>query len=729
MIRVQKLKQQTMEHLSEVNLARARLVTESYKATEEMPSVIRRAEAMANFFLNAPLRIYDHELIVGDRAWVNPYGYNYPDCSPRRAPGSSDPAVDAELKKIWSYWENGNHPGAISPLHGHCVPGFRKLLEVGFDAIKAEAEHRLLQSDPDQKQEMDFWHAAAILADSCGRLGKRFSKLAREMAKSAVGERRAELMDISEVCHRVPSNPARNFREAVQSLWFGELLIESEDAPNAHSPGRIDQILWPYYRGDLEDGSITRDEAKELLACFWLKMWAPYDVHDTIVGGLTADGKSAVNDLSYMILEVQSECGLHRQLSVRYSRLLPDEFVEKACDVVRDGLGVPQWFNDDVLIPGLVDMGVAESDANDYAIIGCVETVIPGLGDSRAVRHYSNLPKCLEYALTNGVCLLTGERRGPQTGDISSIDSFEELWRRYKRQVAHEIEHAIKGVYATERKEIENFPLLLLSLLTDDCLENGVDISAGGARYNSSMFCAIGIPNAADSLAAIKKLVFEEGLFTLEEIVGALKVNFDGRENLRQALRTQSPKYGNDKDYVDLIALDVGTNYSQELARYRNPRGGRFYPSFFSFTACVGFGSQVGASPDGRLASTPLANSLSASQGNMMEGPGALVKSAAKLNQRQAMGGNALLVDLHPTLVQKENGSDPLAALLKTYFSLGGSHVEFTLVDEKMLREAQNMPEKYADLTVRVAGYSAQFATLSRDLQEHVIERTRKHVL
>jgi len=724
MIRIGKLKQQTMDHLSIVNLDRARLVTESYKMTEDMPSVIRRAKAMANFFLNAPLKIYDDELIVGDRSWVQPYGYNFPDCHPRRAQRSDDPAIDAELREIWSYWENTDHPGSISPLHGHCVPGFRKLLEVGFDAMRDEAERRLSQSVPDHK--MDFWRGAAILADSCGKLGKRFSELALEMAGSADGKRKKELISIAEMCDQVPSKPARNFREAVQSLWFGELLIESEDAPNAHSPGRIDQILWPYYSRDLENGDITRDEAKELLACLWLKMWAPYDVHDTIVGGLTPDGRSAVNDLSYLILEVQSESELHRQLSVRYSHLLPDNFVEKACDVVRDGLGVPQWFNDDVLVPGLVDVGIQEEDANNYAIIGCVETVIPGRGDSRAVSHYSNLPKLLEYALTDGICLITGERRGLQTGDISTINSFEELWERYERQVAQEIEHAVKRVYAVEKREIKHFPLLLLSLLTDDCLENGVDISAGGARYNSSMFCAVGIPNVADSLATIKKLVFEEGLFTLEEILDAMKVNFDGKEKLRQALRTQSPKYGNDQDYVDLMALDVGTNYSRELAKHRNPRDGRFYPSFFSFTACISFGAQVGASPDGRLASTPLANSLSAPQGNMNAGPGALAKSAAKLNQRQAMGGNALLLDLHPSMIQKEDGDDPLAGLLRTYFSLGGSHVEFTIVDEKMLREAQKMPERYADLTVRVAGYSAQFVNLNKDLQEHIIERTKK---
>jgi formate C-acetyltransferase len=730
--RIEVLKQQTMEHLSEVNLDRARLVTESYQVTEGMSSVIRRAKAMVNFFLNAPLKIYDNELIVGDRSWVQPYGYNYPDCSPRHIPKSDNPDIDAELRDIWSYWQKGDHPGAISPLHGHCVPGFKKLLEVGFDAMRDEARDRLSaidQSDPDQKCKADFWRAVEILADGCGKLGRRFAGLAGEMAENTRGKRREELMKIAQVCHRVPSRPARNFREAVQSLWFGELLIEAEDTPNAHSPGRIDQILYPYYQRDRDNGEITKEEAKELLACYWIKMWAPYDVHDTIVGGLTAEGSSAVNELSYMILEVQSECELHRQLSVRYSHRLPDEFVGKACDVVRDGLGVPQWFNDDVIVPGLVDMGVDEADANDYAIIGCVETVIPGLGDSRAVSHYSNLPKCLEYALTNGVCLISGKKRGPETGDISDVKSFDDLWERYEKQVAYDIQRAVDGIYNIERKEAENFPLPLLSLLTDDCLEKGLDISAGGAKYNSSMFCAVGIPNVADSLAAIKKLVFEEGLFKLEEILDAMKSNFREKEQLRQALRSQSPKYGNDDDYVDLIALDVGTQYSEELARHRNPRGGRFYPSFFSFVACVSFGAQVGASPDGRFASNPLANSLSAPQGNMIKGPGAVVKSAAKLNQRQAMGGNALLVDLHPTMIRKDNGSDPLAALLRTYFSLGGSHVEFTLVDEKTLRKAQKDPESYSHLTVRVAGYSAQFVTLSRDLQEHIIERMTKSKL
>jgi len=723
-----RLKERTLKRLEEVRLHRARLVTQSYRRTEGEPAVLRRAKALARFFRQAPLEIFDEEQLVGDRIWFQPYHFNYPDVNPKAQPHSDDPEIDAQLTSIWRYWRQEQ---VVSPtlttIIGHCVPGFRKMLELGFDGMAAEAEASWAAADrhdPAYAAKRDFWEAAILLAKACGAVGRRYAALARKMAAATTGPRQAELLEIAQVCQRVPAKPARTFREAIQSLWLGELFTESEDPPNAHSPGRVDQLLWPYYERDLAEGRLTRAEAKELLACLWLKLYAPYDVHDTVIGGLKPDGTDATNELSYLILEVQAELGLYRQLSVRYHPGMPADFVQQACDVVRQGLGVPQWFNDDVIVPAVIDMGIPPEEARDYALIGCIETTIPGRADPRAVEHWSNLPKCLEYALTNGYCLTCGEQNGPQTGPWSEIQSYEDLWSRYGRQVELEVEAAVRRIAEAEARQVETYPMILLSLLTDDCVQRGIDMTAGGARYNSSMFCAAGIPNVADSLAALKKLVFEEGRVTLGEVVQAMKDNFEGHEALRQMLRHGAPKYGQDDDYVDAIARAVGTHYCETLAKFRNPRGGPLWGSFFTFTLCMSFGAMVGASPDGRLAGTPIANSLCAAQGILSQGPGALVKSASKLNQRQTPAGTSMLLDLHPSLLTPSHGHDPLRSLLETYFALGGAHAEFTLVSADRLREAQAHPDQYPHLTVRVAGYSARFVDLSREAQEHVIART-----
>jgi formate C-acetyltransferase len=729
MTRIDRLREVTLQRTKDVHLDRARLVTESYKATEGEAIALRRAKAIAHFIENAPIAIFDEELIVGDRSWVQPYHFNYPDQNPKNRPQSPDPAIDHALKEMWSYWLDPRiFPPTSTPVKGHCVPGFAKLLAVGFDGIAAKAERvlsALQESDPEFASKRAFLQAETLLAKSCGAIGRRFAALARQMAKSAPARRKAELSKIAEVCDRVPAQPPRNFREAVQALWFGELLAECEDSPNAHSPGRIDQILYPFYERDRAEGRLTKRQAQELLCCAWLKLWAPYDVHDTMIGGLKPDGSDATNELSYMILDVQSRVGLHRQLSVRYHSRLPKRFVRKMCDVIHEGLGVPQLFNDDVLVPALMDLGLPAEAARSYSIIGCIEMTVPGEADMRAVAHYSNLPKCLEYALTNGVCLTTGKQAGLPTGDVSEIATYDDLFLRYSLQVAEEVRKAVAWQFQVEPRETATFPMPLYSLLTEECIARGKDITAGGARYNSSMYCAVGIPNVADSLAAIKKLVFEERRVSLEELVAAMRQNFSGKESLRQLL-LRAPKYGNDDDYVDRLALDVATQYCEECKNHRDPRGGRIAPSYFSFTLCVSMGKQTGASPDGRLAGTPLANSLVHAEGHGAEGPTALLKSAAKLNQRQATGGTSMLLDLHPSMVKKANGADPIEVLLRTYFSLGGSHIEVTIADAKRLRAAQKEPDKYRHLTVRVAGYSAHFVNLSRELQEHIIARTER---
>jgi len=664
---------------------------------------------------------------VGDRSWVQPYGWNYPDQTVKGKPATEDPEWAEQIDEIWAYWLSDHVPNNVhAGSKGHCVPGFQHLLRSGFDGLAAKAKARLESlrvEEPGARAKHDYLRGQVLLAKSCAGLGRRFARLARGLAESESGERRQELLEIAKACQRVPSKPPRSFREAIQALWFGQLLIECEDSPNAQSPGRVDQLLFPYYEQDLAEGKITRDGAKELLACLWLKLWAPYDVHDTVIGGLTPDGKDASNELSEMMVEVQRDVGLRRQLSLRYHHDISPRLFAKVCDSLRDGLGVPQMFNDDVLVPALTDSWLPVETARNYSIIGCIEMTVPGQGDGRAVASYTNLPECLEWVLFDGECPASGQTMGLRTGDPLTIQSYDELWQRYQAQVRHVLGGVVASRPAAEQGETDTFPMVLLSMLTEDCIERATDITAGGARYNSTMMCAVGIPNVADSLAALKKLVFEEGRVSLAELLPALRSDFEGAEALRQMLLTDAPKYGNDEDYVDELAYLVGKDYCEALAALRDPRGGPFCPSFFSFTQCVGMGKMVAATPDGRRAGTPLANSLCAPQGNLRQGPSALLKSAGKLQQRQATGGTSMLLDLHPSMAQKSNCHDPLEAMLRTYFDLGGSHIEVSLTDANTLRRAQQHPEQHQDVTVRVAGYSAQFLSLSHELQEHVIER------
>ncbi len=727
-LRLQRLKQQTLARVHDKHVDRARLVTEAYQATDGEPICIRRAKAIGRFLERAPIRIWDDELLVGDRSWVQPYQANYPDQSPGAKPTIGD-ALQAELDAIWAYWRSG---AAVVPAQGHsrghCVPGFHLLLELGFEGLAAQARGRLAQLDADAPADQrDYLRSLALLAESCAVLGERYAQLAEQEATKASGRRREELIEIAQVCQQVPAKPARTFREAVQSLWFGELCIEAEDSPNAQSPGRLDQVLWPYYERDLAEGRIAPDQAKELLACLWLKLWAPYDVHGVMIGGLKPDGSDACNALSEMILDVHRDVGLRRQLSLRYHSRMDDALFAKTCDCLRSGIGTPQLFNDDVLVPGLEHSYLPIEIARSYSVIGCIEMTVPGLADGRAVASYTNLSECLEWTLNDGLCPISGQCMGARTGDPRTIASYDDLWQRYRTQVRHVVDAAVQSRFKAETAETATYPMPMLSLLTEDCIASATDITAGGARYNATMFCAVGIPNVADSLAAMKKLVFDEGRVDLAELLDALANDFDGREALRQMLLTEAPKYGNDDAYVDQIAYEVAKDYCDAFVGKTDPRGGPFNPSFFSFTACVSLGKMVAATPDGRRAREPLANSLCAAQGHLRNGPTALLKSAGKLRQSQATGGTSMLLDLHPSMAHKSNGHDPIASMIKTYFDdLGGTHMEISLLDSKTLRAAQQHPERYRDITVRVAGYSAQFVGLSPELQEHVIERLQR---
>ncbi len=634
-----------------------------------------------------------------------------------------------QMAEVARFWQENPRLRATGSLFGHTVPGFQKIIEKGFSGIGTDAQAMLDNmdpTDPEQIEKEPFWKAMVIICEAMGNFGRRYANKAREMAICEdEPRRRSELERIAEVCEQVPYKPARNFYEALQTLWFGHLFIELEDPPNAHSIGRIDQMLYPYYQQDIENGKITREEALELLQCFALKIWKSYDVQDTMIGGQKADGSDAVNDISFLYLEAVESLDLHLQLSARYHRNIDKAFWRRVAEVNARRRGLPQMFNDDVIVPALVKKGVPIEEARDYAIIGCIEVTIPGKCDPRVVNHYVNLAKCLEYALNDGVCMMTGRQNGARTGDPATFKSFEDVWSAYKEQVTFDMRSHVPGMHRAEIEQRERFPMPILSALTDDCIEKGIDITAGGARYNSTGVCGYGMANVGDSLAVIKKLVFEEKAIDLMDVVNAMRANFDGLESLRLMFLNDVPKYGNDEDYVDNIVVDVCKHFCDELEQYRNPRGGKYHAHLFSFVIAVHGGSGTGASADGRKAGQPLANSLAPQQGRDIKGVTAMLKSISKIDQTLAAAGTSLIFDLHPSAISGEHGIEKLDHLTRTYFDLGGGHAECNIVDEKILRLAQKEPEKYSHLSVRVAGYSAYFVNLDSAMQEHIIQKTK----
>ena len=672
-------------------------------------------------------------------------------------------SLNDDVAEIAEFWEANPRLRATGSLFGHTVPGFEKIMKLGFDGIRAEAQAKLENLDDTNAEELSkepFWQAMTIICEAAGNFGKRYAQLARDMAqgednplapttpcpplvrgiKGEYSRRKSELLQIADVCEQVPHSPARTFHEALQVLWFGHMMIELEDPPNAHSIGRIDQMLYPYYKRDMEEGILTREQALELMKCFGLKIWKSYDVQDTMLGGMKSDGTDGANDVSLLYLDAVEELDLHLQISARYHNNTDKAFWHRVAEVNSKCRGLPQMFSDETIIPALVKKGIPLEEARDYAIIGCIEVTIPGRCDPRVVNHYTNLAKCLELALNDGVCMLSGQQVGVKTGDpatfgkpkasVASCTSYEDVLEAYKAQVAYDVRAAVPRMHKAELEQRERFPMPILSVLTDDCIEKGIDITAGGARYNSTGVCGYGMANVGDSLAVIKKLVFEEDRLNLMDIIEGMRTNFEGNESLRQMLLNEAPKYGNDDDYVDSIVVELCRHFCEELEQYRNPRGGKYHAHLFSFVAAVGGGAGTAALPDGRLAREPVANSLAPQQGRDKEGITAMLKSAGKIDQTLAAAGTSLIFDLHPSILSGDNGDgvDKLESLLTTYLSIGGGHVECNIVDEKILRAAQKEPEKYQNISVRVAGYSAYFVNLAPDMQEHIIQKTKNRM-
>jgi formate C-acetyltransferase len=614
-------------------------------------------------------------------------------------------------------------------IENHSIRDYAKVLRIGYEGIQRNIRKCMSAArldDPDYPRKENFWCAALWVCEAGCLLGQRYAELAERMAVEAQDpEDRMRLAAMAEACRRVPVQGARTLFEATQALWMAHVLTCGEDGINANSIGRLDQILGPYYEDDLASGRVTREDAVVLMEELACKLYLEYDVQAITLGGLTRDGEDASNEMSRIILEATRNVGFVRDVSVRIHSKTAAWLVRCAAEVAARGGGIPFFFNDECFIPALVEHGIAIDDARDYAPIGCIELTIPGRANPHAVSGWFNAAKCLELALFDGRDPRTGEQLGPSTGLLTDFDAYEALYDAYRKQVEH---FTARMVYHCNRGELmqrEWGPLPCWSILTDDCIERGRDITDGGAIYNYHSVCFLGTANTADGLCALKKLVFEKKAFRAQELLDAVRANFDGYETLRQRLLHDAPKYGNDVEDVDGIARGVAEDFIGLMDSARSPLGGRYFVHLFSFVGNIDFGKETGATPDGRRAAEPLAYSLSAHQGRDREGVTALIKSLSRLPHDRAAGASAAIVDLDPKLVEGVEGSRRLEQLLLAAFKMGVGQLQFNVTTAERLRQAQHDPERYGNISVRVAGYSQMFRLLTKDLQDHVIARTK----
>lgn len=695
------------------------LWTESFRASEGEPIIIRRAKAFAHMLDHIPIEIGADELIVGRH--------------PKGEPSEQERERLAECDRYWV----GKTPAALARegiteeeraglaevlytggfMTGHMTVDNAKVLRLGLAGIKREVEERRGETGADDEAR-DFYQAALITLDAAMRFAGRYAQEAGRLAAEADPVRKQELSRIAEICRRVPAHPARDFWEALQAVWLIHLMaaMENGESHGCFCPGHVDRYAWPFYEADLAAGRLTREQAEELLACWFIKFneFCPKGPPQVLmVGGQYADGADASNDLTRMCLGLCRRLRLlHPSLALCYHHGIAEDVLSQAVALMGMGMGFPSVFSDEVIIPGLVAAGAPREEAVEYIPGACVEISVVGKSNPWVASGYINFAKCLEHVLYDS---------GPE-----GWDSFESLFRAFEAEVARAVELNWRTISRHERAMAELSPFPFLSTLVEDCIARGRDITNGGARYNPTHPEGVGLANVADGLAAIKRLVFEERSLSRDELLAALRSNFEGSETLRRRLLAQ-PKWGNDDDYVDAIGVRIAETFYREVARYRNSRGGPYQPGFLCWVQHEPLGRACGATPDGRFAGTVLADAIGAAQGRDRRGPTAVIRSVTKFDHTPALGGLVLNLKFSPALFDDSN-LPKMAALLRAYFELGGFQVQVNVVDRETLRDAQRHPDRYENLIVRVAGWSAYFTTLCRELQDDIIARTEHGV-
>jgi len=653
------------------------------------------------------------------------------------------------FQEMTEEWKAAYEAGIFTEFMEQRSPGHTvlddKIYHKGLLDFKQDIQQSLHNldylNDPAAYDKQEQLKAMRICADALICFAERHAAKVQELARQEVdSQRKKELERIAEVCAHVPAHAPRDFWEALQYYWFVHLGVTTELNPwDAFNPGRLDQHLYPFYKKGLEEGTLTRERAKELLQCFWIKFNnqpAPPKVGVTAAesstytdfaqincGGVKEDGSDAVNELTYLVLDVIEEMRLLQpSSSVQVSKKSPDRFVKRAARIIRTGFGQPSVFNTDLIVQELVRQGKSVADARNGGSSGCVEVGAFGK-ENYNLTGYFNMPKVFEITLNNGVDPRTGRRIGLETGDPTQFTSFEELFEAYEKQLNYFVDIKVRGNNVIERLYARYIPAPFLSLLIDDCIATGKDYHDGGARYNTTYIQGVGVGTLTDAMTAVKYHVFDEKTLTMETLMAALRDDFTDRERVRRLLLNRTPKYGNDDDYADDVMVALFEAYFNAIDGRRNTKGGTYHINLLPTTVHVYFGSVIGATPDGRRAGQPLSEGISPVQGADRHGPTAVIKSVAKMDHART-GGTLLNQKFTPQLLKDDEGLVRLVQLVRTYFKLDGHHIQFNVVDAATLRAAQENPEQYRGLIVRVAGYSDYFCDLGRTLQDEIIART-----
>ena len=793
--RMKEFREEVLDEKPYIDAQRAILATLAYKENLNQPRVMVRAKMLEKVLDHMSIYIEDKSLLAGNQATKNRNAPIFPEYTMEFVMKELDQfekrdgdvfyiteKTKEQLREIAPFWQNNNlrargeallpeevrvfmetgvfgMEGKLNAGDAHLAVNYERILKDGlrgYEKRVKEYKASLDLTDPESIDKYCFYNAVLIVLEAVRNFANRYSVLAKDLAEKELNqERKIELLEISRICSKVPYEPAETFREAVQSVWFIQLILQIESNGHSLSYGRFDQYMYPYYNRDIKNGTIKESEALELLTCLWIKTLTINKVRsqahtlssagspmyqNVTVAGQTIDKKDAVNDLSFLVLKSVAQTRLTQpNLTVRYHKNINKHFLDECVEVMRLGFGMPALNNDEIIIPSFMDWQVKEEDAYNYSAIGCVETAVPGKWGYRCTgMSYINFPRMLLCTMNNGVDLTSNKRFTKGYGYFTEMESYEELLKAWDKTIREITRYSVIVENVIDKASERDVPDILCSALTDDCIARGKTIKEGGAVYDFISGLQVGIASMADCLAAIKKLVYEEKKITRQELWDAILDDFSSPENkkIQEMLIREAPKYGNDDDYVDQLIVEAYDSYIEEIEKYpntrynRGPIGGIRYAGTSSISANVGQGMSTMATPDGRNAFEPLAEGCSPAHNSDKNGPTAVFKSVSKLRTNKITGGVLLNQKMTPQMLSTEENRQKLELLIKTFFNrLHGYHVQYNIVSKETLIDAQKHPEKHKDLIVRVAGYSAFFNVLSKKTQDDIIGRTEQSLM
>lgn len=793
--RMKEFREEVLDEKPYIDAQRAILATLAYKENLNQPRVMVRAKMLEKVLDHMSIYIEDKSLLAGNQATKNRNAPIFPEYTMEFVMNELDQfekrdgdvfyiteKTKEQLREIAPFWQNNNlrargeallpeevrvfmetgvfgMEGKLNAGDAHLAVNYERILKDGlrgYEKRVKEYKATLDLTDPESIDKYCFYNAVLIVLEAVRNFANRYSVLAKDLAEKELNqERKIELLEISRICSKVPYEPAETFQEAVQSVWFIQLILQIESNGHSLSYGRFDQYMYPYYDRDIKNGTIKESEALELLTCLWIKTLTINKVRsqahtlssagspmyqNVTIAGQTIDKKDAVNDLSFLVLKSVAQTRLTQpNLTVRYHKNINKHFLDECVEVMRLGFGMPALNNDEIIIPSFMDWQVKEEDAYNYSAIGCVETAVPGKWGYRCTgMSYINFPRMLLCTMNNGVDLTSNKHFTKGYGYFMEMESYEELLKAWDKTIREITRYSVIVENVIDKASERDVPDILCSALTDDCIARGKTIKEGGAVYDFISGLQVGIANMADCLAAIKKLVYEEKKITRQELWNAILDDFSSPENkkIQEMLIREAPKYGNDDDYVDQLIVEAYDSYIEEIEKYpntrynRGPIGGIRYAGTSSISANVGQGMSTMATPDGRNAFEPLAEGCSPAHNSDKNGPTAVFKSVSKLRTNKITGGVLLNQKMTPQMLSTEENRQKLELLIKTFFNrLHGYHVQYNIVSKETLIDAQKHPEKHKDLIVRVAGYSAFFNVLSKKTQDDIIGRTEQSLM